>query len=273
MPPIATPLMLRDRIAALSPRERLFLAAGAAALLAFLLYMLLPSDEESGVELAASPPVAAPPPPLPAPLPIQPVAVAQPPVSNVSALSGVVLRGVMGGGPRGGAGVFDAAGGTQRVVRVGREIVPGVVLREIGVRHAIASTGSGDVRLDLNTAGGTVLASAPAPAQAPVVPAMTRSALASIPRETMQYRLGLRPVQSGGRVTGYAVKPGAPLPHFGNAGLQPGDVIVGVNGSAFDAERLTELSWAIANSSQTEFEFLRGGKRMKATLSGQPPQR
>lgn len=262
--------MLRDRLAALSPRERLFLAAGAAAVLVFLLYLLLPDGEEPAVELAAAPPAAtapaAPQPVLPQPVITPPPAA--PPVDPAAA-SGIVLRGVMGGGPRGGAAIFDAPGGAQRVVRVGREIVPGMVLSGIGVSYAIASSGSGEVRFDLNKPGGVAVAVAPASSAVTAPPAVAPvPATQSTQRETMQYRIGLQPVKSGGRVSGYAIKPGAQLPHLAGAGLQPGDVIVSVNGSAFDEERMMELSWAIANSESTEFEFIRNGKRMKAALGG-----
>jgi type II secretory pathway component PulC len=100
------------------------------------------------------------------------------------------------------------------------------------------------------------------PAPAVSAPAVTDNSA----RETLQYQLGLDPVRTGGRVTGYALKPGARVPHLGRAGVQPGDVIVGVNGSQLDAERLMELSWQINNSESTEIEFIRNGKRMKGTI-------
>ncbi len=45
-------------------------------------------------------------------------------------------------------------------------------------------------------------------------------------------------------------------------------MILRVNGSTLDEERLGELSWEIANASRTEFEYVRGGRRMKAILQG-----
>jgi hypothetical protein len=43
-------------------------------------------------------------------------------------------------------------------------------------------------------------------------------------------------------------------------------VILGVNGSGLDEERLMELSWQIANSSHVDFEVSRAGKKMKLSL-------
>jgi general secretion pathway protein C len=271
MTPQASLRRLQDRVAALSSRERLFLAGGAAALLLFILYMALRGgSEEPAVELAAAPP---PPPeqiapmaaaPAPLPLPAAPAQVA--PAAPLST-GGVVLRGVMGGGPAGGAAIFDLPGGVQRVVRVGREIVPGMVLRGIGVSHALASAGGGDIRLELGRSGGTALSSIPQ-APAAVQSGGPAPGGGSNPRETMQYRLGLQPVKSGGRVSAYAVKPGAQLPRLEKAGLQPGDVITTVNGARFDEERLLELSWTVANSTRTDIEVMRGGRRMTLSITG-----
>jgi hypothetical protein len=48
--------------------------------------------------------------------------------------------------------VIGMADGTQRFVPVGREIVPGVILRRIEVHHAILATGTGEVRLGFDSA-------------------------------------------------------------------------------------------------------------------------
>ena len=56
------------------------------------------------------------------------------------------------------------------------------------------------------------------------------------------------------------------MPALERAGLRPGDVIVGVNGSEFDEERMLELAWQIANSGRTEFEVERGGRRIRLAI-------
>ncbi len=88
--------------------------------------------------------------------------------------------------------------------------------------------------------------------------------------ETNELRLGLEPIQANGRIGGYRVRPGASLKRLEQAGLRPGDVITRVNESQLDEERLLELSWAMSNAEQTEFEILRDGKPMKLAL--QPPR-
>lgn len=263
-------LPLQDRIAALAPRERLFLAVGAAALLLFLLYIMLPggSDEAEPIELASDPPasssITTPPPaaPMVAAPPPPPVA----PQADPSAAAGLTLRGVTGGGPGGGAIIVADASGAQRVVRMGREILPGMVLQQVGLNHAIASAAGGSVRLELNKSGAVAVAPA-----APAAPAMAAAGPTAQPasrqRETLQYRMGLAPQKANGRTNGFALRPGAEMPLLRQAGLQPGDVIVAVNGQSFDSEeKVLELASEIAGSYTAEFEFIRNGKRMKAAL-------
>jgi type II secretory pathway component PulC len=56
------------------------------------------------------------------------------------------------------------------------------------------------------------------------------------------------------------------MPALERAGLRPGDVVVGVNCSGFDEERMLELAWQIANSTRTEFEVERGGRRTRLAI-------
>ena len=255
------PLSLTDRLAGLSLRERRFLAAGAIALLLFLLYLLWPGEgEEERVVLADAPPVAIAPPP-PAPLP---VVTAPPPAALPAAMpAGILLQGVSGGGAGGGAALFQYPGGNQRLVRIGREVAPGTVLKSLGPTFVLVSSGGVDLRLDLGKSGAVQVAAAlPAPAAA----VGTTMPQAAERIETTELRLGLKPVEMGGRVRGYEFRSGASLPRLQQAGLRAGDIITGVNGSMLDEERLTELSWAMSNSERTEFDVIRDGKPIKLAL-------
>jgi general secretion pathway protein C len=261
--PAVRSLSWSDRIAALTPRERVLLMVGAGALLLFLIWLLFLRDsgDEGSVELAASPPapaILAPAPVEPAPLPPPAMPVISAPSVAPATVSAFVLQGVSGGGPGGGAALIQYQNGAQRLVRVGREIVPGMTLTGVDLNWAIASSGGGNVRLDLNRPGATPVAAAgaPAPASAPAQ---------SDRRETTDLRLGLQPL--AGRRGGYLVKSGVDLPRLAQAGIQPGDIITRVNGSALDEERLLELSWEMSNAEQTEFEVLRNGRPMKMTLA------
>ena len=173
-PSNSLPPSLRQRLDALSARERVFLAVGGLAVFAFLIYFLLAGgDEVESDPIEVLPVAAAPaPPPVMAPMtppPVMPVVTSAPPPPPQAAggVEGLVLRGVMGGGPAGGAAIIAFPDGRQRVVRIGREFLPGMVLKEVGLTHAIASGGGGDIRLDLNRAGGIAVPAASPEARRP----------------------------------------------------------------------------------------------------------
>lgn len=219
---------------------------GGAAIAILILYLFMRGDgsEPSSVELVQPEAQIVAPPPVIA----SPPMVAAAPVADLSQLR---LYGVLGSGA-----VIGMADGTQRFVAIGRDVVPGVTLRRVEVHHAVLATGSGEVRLGFD--GVAQPQAAPAAAAAPADAAQRE--------EGLRYRVGLAPRVAGGRVNGYTVRPGASLPALERAGIRPGDVILRVNGSQFDEERLSELAWQIANSDHVEFEVERGGRPMRMAL-------
>ena len=196
--------------------------------------------------------------PAPAPELAQPLAPAViPPVPSPQAVStdGLVLYGVSGT-DRAAAAIIGSRLGGQRVVAVGRDYRPGLKLAEIGVDYAILQNGTQGVRLELSryeTGGSAKLTAAlPAEEEQKIEAAVLRSIL--------------KPVMANNRIGGYALKPGESLPQLIRAGLRPGDVIMSVNGSQLDEERMSELAWQMGNAAKTEFVFIRSGKKMRATL-------
>jgi len=201
--------------------------------------------------------------PLPTPAPQLPVSMA--PVASVD---GLILYGIGGGGPRGRAALLGTAGGGQRMVPAGKEYRPGLRVREVGADYVLLASAAGDMRLELNRYGPLVEARAVPTrtlAAAPLSAAPTGSA------EVLKLRLGLAPRKTGGRITGFTLRRGADLPLLQRAGLKAGDVLVAVNGQAFESEeKVMELPQEIAGSYTTEFEYERGGKRMKSKLEVNP---
>lgn len=220
---------------------------GGGAIALLLLYLLTRGggSEPSSIELVQPEARIAAPPLVLAP----PVPVAVAPAADLSQLR---LYGVLGSGA-----VIGMADGTQRFVAVGRDVVPGVTLRRVEVHHALLATASGEVRLGFD--GIAQPQAAPAAAAAPPAEAAQRE-------ESLRYRLGLAPRMASGRVDGYTLRPGASLLALERAGIRPGDVILRVNGSRLDEERIAELAWQIANSGNVEFEVERGGRMMRMAL-------
>jgi general secretion pathway protein C len=226
----------------LSRRDSRALSGGGIVIVVLLAWLLWPDAE--------APPPAPPQPVAPPPAPI--VVVVPPPAAPAVDVSQLRLFGVMASGA-----VIGMADGSQRFVPVGREIVPGVSLLRVELHHAVLATAAGEVRLGFDGV-------------APALPTAATPAQAARSDETLRYRLGLAPRMVGGRVSGFTMRPGASLPALARAGIQPGDVILRVNGSELDEERREELAWTLANSGRVEFEIERGGRPLRLTLQSRP---
>jgi general secretion pathway protein C len=270
--PAVRTIILRDRLAALTPRERVFVLVGAAALLLFLFWLLFwrGGDESEPVLLADS----SRPPALSAPTIVQPSVVAPPPLLPVvpapplnaaptqASAAALTLQGVSGGGPGGGAALIQYQTGSQRLVRVGREIVPGMVLTSVGPTYATANSGGGELRLALNRPGATPVVSAAAPASTSVPPPPMAQK-----REAMELRLGLEPIRANGRMRGYRVKPGPQVAILKEALLKPGDLLLSVGGVPLTSEaQLLRVPTEIGNAPVT-ITFERDGLNMTTSVS------
>ncbi len=237
----------------LSLREKRLIQAAGILIILFLLYLLFLRGGAAPVAPITPPEPQAMPQPAPPPVAAMPV----PPPAPVGDISGLRLHGLLASGA-----VIGFANGQQRLVLVGREALPGLTLRRIEQNHAVFDSVGGEMRLGFDgpvQAAPGAASSAPAPG--------TSSAEGAQREETLRYRLGLAPRRAGGRVTGFTVRSNVEMPALARAGIRPGDVITGVNGSVFDEERMQELAWQIANSTRIEFEVERGGQRLRLALS------
>ncbi|MGQ0661016.1 MAG: hypothetical protein ACT4N3_09125, partial [Sphingosinicella sp.] len=134
--------------------------------------------------------------------------------------------------------------GAQRLIPVGRDVLPGLTLASVGVDHAVLRSSTATYRLGFDgVAAGQAGPAEPGQGQ-------PHGDQAALRVETLRYRMGLQPVTTDGRVTGHIVRAGASMPALERAGLRPGDVIRRVNGSEFNGEQLEELAWTMANSNE-----------------------
>lgn len=180
---------------------------------------------------------------------------------------------------QGNAAILGAGSGTQRAHRVGDEIAAGVTLESVASDHVMLRQGGQPRRLDLPSSlpPGPTATPAPAATAAPAVAATP--AAAAPPAESrvdvdpgrLIAEAGLRMVTDAGRGAGYTLLPRGNDALMRAAGLQPGDVLVSVNGQALDAERLAELAIQLKTNPRAEIAYRRDGQLRTVTLgSGKP---
>jgi len=242
-----------------SAREWILAVGGGLALSTGIVALLRPSAP-AGVETTAATaaaPTAPPQSPPPASADVQ-----APPASSPAAdISGLILRGVMGAAATGSA-IIEFPGGRQARFPVGREVVPGVVLKAIEPQSALLSSNGSDVRLALP--GADVASLAPAAAAKDMA-----TSTADPLKQTIEFRAGLQArKRRDGRITGFVIQPDSNMPAFAKAGLKPGDVVVTVNGRAFASEaEVDKLANEIKISRTVVFGYERNGKISEARLS------
>lgn len=186
------------------------------------------------------------------PPPALPVAPAQPaPAADLSQLK---LYGLLASGA-----VVGNANGGQRLVPVGREALPGLVLVRVEQSHAVFQSAGGEIRLGFD---GIAQAGDPSSGAAPPQPVATGAGAQR--EEVLRYRLGLVPRMANGQVAGYTVRANVELPALARAGIQPGDVILAVNGAPFGEDQLQALPRIVAGPAR--FDVERGGQRLQLSL-------
>lgn len=258
-------LSTTTRLSNLNAREKRFLVGGTLIALLLLAYLLWPSSaaDQSKVELVPAAqrdaaPAAAGQPPAPAPAPV--VAAPAAPPAAAATPEGLRLHGVTGAGA-----IIGYADGSQRYVALGRELLPGLRLQGLRVRHIVLGTATATYRLGFS--GPAVGLGAPPAGPAAAPSAAPNRATPAERADTARYRTALAPHMVDGRTVGYAIRPGVSLPLLERAGLRPGDVILMVNGHSLDSgEKIEELASEINAATTTEFEIIRSGRRQRFSL-------
>lgn len=142
-------------------------------------------------------------------------------------------------GSDGGSAILGAGAGRQAAYRAGDRVAPGLVLERVAVDHVLLRGSAGVQRLDpVDIAGAGASRAAIAPAAAagnagsPAIDAAPAQPLAEA---------GLQARRQGGQVTGYTLMAQADERLMRQAGLQPGDVLLSLDGLAIDPQSLQTL--------------------------------
>nr|WP_246373096.1 type II secretion system protein N [Lysobacter spongiae] len=172
-----------------------------------------------------------------------------------------------------GAAIIAGPDTSQQAYRVGDAIADGIVLAEVEPGYAVLRRGGREVRLALvagpdapsGTAGGRLPAS-PSSGGAPAVTPPAAEPVAMAPAQLMS-QAGMRATLDGG----YALVPRGDGAFFRQAGLEPGDVLVAVDGRPLDLERLRGLEAELGTRASTVLTVKRGDQTRTITLQATPP--
>lgn len=181
------------------------------------------------------------------------------------------LHGVRVDGRGGGSAIIGGPDGRQGSFLVGEQVAPGVVLGAVAGDHVILARGGARTRLDFvepasapasapgATGVGTLMPPPPPPVPSP------DSAGGVDPKQFLA-AASLTPRTVNGQASGYRVTGRGKSDALARAGLQDGDVLLAVEGSPLNAERLSELPAVLAQSKEVELRFERGGQILTTRL-------
>lgn len=173
-----------------------------------------------------------------------------------------------------GSAIIAGSDGRQRSHAVGDEVAPGLLLAAVHADHVELDGGGGRsvLRFESRPALAGPRTAAPAPGPAAPPPAMGETGgTPTVDPEALLAQAGLRPVEAGGRVSGYTVIPRGDGAVLRQAGLQAGDVLLSVNGQELTPERYAELAGELAGSSSITLTYRRDGQIRSATLQAKTP--
>lgn len=149
----------------------------------------------------------------------------------------------------------------QGAFKVGDAIMPGVTLRAVMADRVVLSHWGATESLFLNPEARNRQLIAPA----------AKAELRQIDADAILNAVRLSPRMVDGSVRGFAVSPGADAETFRQTGLQPGDVLVAVNGTTLDApERMAALEARLRGATSVRLEVERAGARQIIEISNAP---
>lgn len=182
------------------------------------------------------------------------------------------LFGVRAGGEGGGSAIIGLANGRQLSVGVGEEVEPGLVLREVGPDFVTLGRGQSLSRLTFTeTPTGAAPPPPPPSTDQVVTPSPAASAGAVVDPQRLMAQASLRPRIQGLGVNGFTVSSAGNASELRAAGLQVGDVILSVNGTALNSpQAIGALRGQLADAPSAELQYERNGEMRTTTIRTRP---
>jgi len=173
------------------------------------------------------------------------------------------LFGVRTGATGRGSAILAGPDGRQEAYTVGQVIAPGTVLTAVGADHAVVSRAGVHIRIAFVPPSSSGASSTPPIAlAAPIADARG----GTISPKTFLSQTAFQPRLQDGQVLGYTVSPRDSGQALLQAGLQAGDVIRTINGSALSRNRFEEIESEFSGSDQVELTVERGGQIITKNL-------
>ena len=196
--------------------------------------------------------------------PLPPVVTAAPvPIIPPVPVTGYHLRGLIARHGTTATAIVEDGDGHQRLVRIGSQLGPGLVVNTINGSGLTLTSADGDKRLDFGDQprpGAAIMATTSETAGG--------ATLTSLAASISDYRTGLDPRRVAGITRGFTLVDASRLPLFRTAGLKTGDIIIMINGSAIDSEeKVMELPAEINGAKAVEILYERSGKRETAHIA------
>jgi general secretion pathway protein C len=176
-------------------------------------------------------------------------------------------------GPGRGSAIIAGADGRQRAFAAGDAVAPGVTLASIASDHVLLAASGTRQRLGFEPAHAAPAGARPAATALPSA-ATDRAgtgSTAAVDPAVLLSEAGLRPKTDGGRVAGYTIIPRGDGAVLRQAGLEPGDVLLSVNGQALTPERHASLASELAGGGPISLTFRRGDETRTTTLQAPTP--
>lgn len=178
------------------------------------------------------------------------------------------LYGIRSGGAQASA-ILGPPGGAQTLYMIGQQAPDGVTLVEVSQDHVVILQGATRRRIGFPVASSGLAAQAAPAAPAP----LAGETQADVTGAQLMAALALAPRQREGRISGYTVTPrgaqGAAV--LARAGLQAGDVLLTLDGSELNRERMSELPEILAAATHVDLTLERGGQTLTTRLRMSAP--
>lgn len=174
-----------------------------------------------------------------------------------------------------GSAIIALPDGTQRSFAVGDEIMPGVTLTAVAFDNVTISRAGAAEQLFMDqskgapaAAPGAVAPPAAAPGLVPAAPVVQiPTVVVPPPPSPLASQISLEPRLNGGKLTGVTLSPQGGGEAFRAAGLQPGDVLISVDGRRItSAEQLGGLRDQLATGRGASVQVERGGRVARIQL-------